>query len=639
MAAANFVKPGWVASFTEAKKAQEKGQGTKAWAASQEYNCGNNNSEAFFRKIAASHAESQRLRQQCRAAAKVSAARHPEEKVKLDHFEKSIDTAVAVSQYSRTVRTAAALGSPLVVPPHLGHLILPEATMPLMDSARSPIELSLPGALEPLAAGEDGLGAGPGQVLGGHEAPREPLRPAAVSYPLDEGEGSRELGAADEDELDGFGEDDEDEDTFKPAAPAPAAASSSGAHVPGLAPPAQQAETKKSSDLASSEDEDDEDDDEEDDETESDGWPPKPPLLRFKMRIQFSSRFKPSESDELIKGLNKDISSKFTETSNVEVKDMTVGWINKVFAMNIVTEFQFEVSFPIIILTMLDAIYTRRVRWREVDWRYQYKNALQKNYAVLEKIWYEVNMEKAREFRVENTPLRMENMFGSTMQEKLEFIRIMKRWYDQRHHHADAYEPMVTRREIVTQCRTSGVAVKFPPWIQYDKEEPLKKPESYIKDTWRVRSKAPVPVLAQQAGDAASLCTKKFGESFKGYQDGDWVCLLDEPGCIVRIRRDTREKLLEKQEKFRIISKAPAPVRAAKSSTAKQLGTKKCGDIVCGYLEDRWVELTGEAGYMDMFTAGSAERVLENCSVEDYNKMPEYKRLIWFLGSTEHQTM
>lgn len=210
------------------------------------------------------------------------------------------------------------------------------------------------------------------------------------------------------------------------------------------------------------------------DESEaSDAWPPKPPLLRFKMRVQFSERFTPSEGKALFTEVNADLAERLEETNNA-LKDMTVGWLNRVFALNVKTEFEFEIGFPIIILVMMDAIYAKRVRWREVDWRLQYKRALNKNHQVLSTIWAEVNMEKAREFRVENTALRLENMPTAPLREKLDFLRLMKHWFDQRIHNAGPYDPATKRAETVNQCKSWGHAVKFPPWVIYDKDTEVK---------------------------------------------------------------------------------------------------------------------------------------------------------------------
>jgi len=438
-----------------------------------------------------------------------------------------------------------------------------------------------------------------------------------------------------------FGELPEDDEADKPAAlplaplaPAHAAAAAAEDCAGSSASGGSKAksESRKSSNNSS------EDSDETDSDEMSDGWPPKPPLLRFKMRMQFSTRFKPTEHLQLFEKSNADLAHKMKEQGK-DLKDPNIGWLNSVFQMSIVSEFQFEVTFPVIILTILDAIYTRRVKWREIDLRYQYKRSLQTNYSVAERIWGEVNMEKAREFRFENTYLRFENLPDSQLKDKLEFMRLMRRWYEQRCYHADPYEPLARRRAIVAECAACGHMVSFPPWIKHDKEEPEQKIERVIKDTWRVASKAPIAVLAAKNANSEVIAEKKYGETFQGHMDGDWVMLVDEPGWIVRVVFDTREKLVEKQEKFRVVTRNPIYSRSAPRHESTPLAKKKFGDIVHGYAYGDWVELTGESGYMDIFQPGSRARVLEACTVEDYHKMPEYKRLIWFLGSPDYQHM
>merc|ERR1719502_567870 len=147
-----------------------------------------------------------------------------------------------------------------------------------------------------------------------------------------------------------------------------------------------------------------------------------------------------------------------------------IRWLNERFILEIKSQYQFEVGFPLLVLTMMDAIYPKRVRWREVDWRSQYKRAMMKNFAVIEHIWSEVNMEKAREFRMENTHLRLENMPTCSLYEKLEFMRLMKRWYDQRIHASGPYDPMAKRKELVETCKKTGHEVKFPPWMKFDQD-------------------------------------------------------------------------------------------------------------------------------------------------------------------------
>jgi len=71
---------------------------------------------------------------------------------------------------------------------------------------------------------------------------------------------------------------------------------------------------------------------------------------------------------------------------------------------------------------------------------------------------------------VENTTLRLEYLQSYSVAEKLEFLSLMKRWWDTRIHHAGPYDPMLKRLEFIDQCKTWGNKVKFPPWIEFDKE-------------------------------------------------------------------------------------------------------------------------------------------------------------------------
>merc|ERR1740130_2310400 len=113
----------------------------------------------------------------------------------------------------------------------------------------------------------------------------------------------------------------------------------------------------------------------------------------------------------MFQAMNMDLGDQINECDLTKtVDDQCIGWFNKVFAMRVETEHHLVVGFPLILITMLDAIHPKRVKWREVDWRFQYKRALQKNFAVLEGIWSEVNMNKAREFRADYTSLRLENL-------------------------------------------------------------------------------------------------------------------------------------------------------------------------------------------------------------------------------------
>lgn len=438
-----------------------------------QYSGASTKSQAFFRKMGESHAEAERLRQQCRSAANASAARNLEEKVDLGHIANTIEQARNTSSFAKGATTKddsiTRLGAG--APMWLGHLAdpkqweqkepplqaLPPATVP---DASPGSEALLPGALEPYQARDD-YSQQIAEALASSEnrSSSTPTVKDSDPSPATGGESS-----------------------------APEAASAPATQAP-ASPEAQRGIKEESTDgkgsIAESasdrpiEDSEEDSMEEYEDSEATDAWPPSPPLIRFKMRMQFSSRFKPSEKMEgeeeisnEIKKMNIDLQERILEAQGHDkiIEDKTLAWLNIVFHMNVKTEYEFEVGFPIMMITMLDAIYPKRVHWREVDWKFQYKRALMKNFAVLEGIWSEVNMDKAREFRVENTPLRLENLSTYSVPEKLEFLGLMKRWFDQRIHHAGPYDPMLKRMQFVEECKVWGNKVKFPHWISFDKE-------------------------------------------------------------------------------------------------------------------------------------------------------------------------
>eukprot|EP00913_Durusdinium_trenchii_P019897 g18704.t1 len=105
----------------------------------------------------------------------------------------------------------------------------------------------------------------------------------------------------------------------------------------------------------------------------------------------------------------------------------------------------------------MDVIYPKKVRWHQVNWNTAYMRALKQNHAVLEKHWYEVNMNK---------------LLHAPSDEKLSFLKQVKRWFDCRVLHSNAYDPIKRRTEIEKQIRLSGRWMKFPSWMQFDKEVP-----------------------------------------------------------------------------------------------------------------------------------------------------------------------
>jgi len=124
---------------------------------------------------------------------------------------------------------------------------------------------------------------------------------------------------------------------------------------------------------------------------------------------------------------------------------------------------------------MLDPIYPKRVKWHQVDWRTQYKRALDKNYFVAMKVWSEVNMEKSREFRYEQTNLRIGNMATASTRERLSFLRLMKRWYEQRINNSGHYDAIKRRQATVEECKLRGMHITFPPFMQCPPRRPSKE--------------------------------------------------------------------------------------------------------------------------------------------------------------------
>eukprot|EP00747_Dinoflagellata_sp_TGD_P103702 gnl/TRDRNA2_/TRDRNA2_169044_c0_seq2.p1 gnl/TRDRNA2_/TRDRNA2_169044_c0~~gnl/TRDRNA2_/TRDRNA2_169044_c0_seq2.p1 ORF type:complete len:531 (-),score=102.60 gnl/TRDRNA2_/TRDRNA2_169044_c0_seq2:30-1622(-) len=200
----------------------------------------------------------------------------------------------------------------------------------------------------------------------------------------------------------------------------------------------------------------------------------RPPIAKFKTQTQFSARFK-REFDELrckkegteYEG-DVDIA---IHGKAVPVKDPTLAYLNAAFDMQIDTVFYFDVGFPLMFLTMMDAVYPKRVRWHEVDFRFQYKRALHKNFALLEYLWSDLHMLQCREFRPETTSLRLDAMLTASHKDKMDFLRLMKRWYDSRRHLGGPYDAMVKRYEFLQSCKHMGISVHFPPFIKYNEEE------------------------------------------------------------------------------------------------------------------------------------------------------------------------
>lgn len=386
---------------------------------------------SFFQRFQASTEEIKRLKAQCRAAATEGAPK--EDHVSLEHVKKSVMAAKETAKYSLDVLKPEDDGDPgrfqAASKAWLGHLYVPSAERYRSDSQ----EMALPGSTETM------------NLTPMKEETERSLDEefTCVVGTVSPG-GGQDLNPFKDENLDGdINSDDESNgDDLDANSQRGDPRRGSNAHSDGRGDSI--AETP---------------------ESQSQKWRAKPPTLRFKNRLQFGAKFKPSSVKTMFEGENADLEESVLAVLE-DIKDPMIGWVNTVFAMSIETEYQFEIGFPLIVLTVLDAIYPKRVRWHKVDWRIQYKRALQANYTVLEKIWSEVNMEKSREFRFEQTSIRLEHMSRANMAQKLEFVRLLKRWFDQRIHHAGPYDPIKNRREFVEFCRLRGLPVTFPPWMK-----------------------------------------------------------------------------------------------------------------------------------------------------------------------------
>lgn len=464
------------ASYAEAKRS---GAIKVDEVAVSQYRGATTKSQAFFRKMDESHTEADRLRLQCRAAANASAARNLEERVELQYIKNTIDEARAVSSYAQGATTEDAFSrmdkfTAAGAPMWLGHLAdpkhweqkeqTPKATPAILPglSDTSPAEVRADYSQQISEAVTDGPRTNSKQRTKEAETGNGTKLP-----PVHTGDNSISEAAIPQD---------------SPAPPVSGEAR--GIKEESASGRGSLGGTESERDLLDDSDEESQSDYEDSDA--SDPWPPSPPVLRFKMRMQFSDRFRPTDDEgtHLLEKMHQEMEekSKENELHAKKVDNPSITWLNERLSMKVETEYHLEVGFPVIILTMLDAIYPKRVKWREVDWRFQYKRALQKNFGVLDSVWSEVNMEKAREFRVENTPLRLENMPTAAVSEKLEFLRLMKRWYDQRIHHAGPYDPMAKRQEFVDQCKAWGHKVKFPNWINFVKDHKVEISEEDARE-------------------------------------------------------------------------------------------------------------------------------------------------------------
>lgn len=155
-----------------------------------------------------------------------------------------------------------------------------------------------------------------------------------------------------------------------------------------------------------------------------------------------------------------------------KIDDYTLAWVNQYFKLEVETKSQYHGAFPVIMLSMIDVIYPDKIRWHQVDWNAFDVHAFHRNHSVLETVWKEINMHELRDFRSDMTALQIEDTAKASVEEKLAFLKTVKRWFDQRVEHSAVYDPIARRTEIDRKVRTAalGRCATYPSWMKNDTE-------------------------------------------------------------------------------------------------------------------------------------------------------------------------
>eukprot|EP00440_Ansanella_granifera_P045742 gb/GFBE01049550.1/.p1 GENE.gb/GFBE01049550.1/~~gb/GFBE01049550.1/.p1 ORF type:complete len:512 (+),score=134.76 gb/GFBE01049550.1/:1-1536(+) len=472
----------WSISFLEASKHQARKKIEDERLA--RWNAGNHDSTHFFRRMGETMADTDRVKNQCKAAAKSSPARNAEEKVSLEHIYRNVEAAKTLSSFAKrcidtdelTGTRAANLEGTLEAPHCLRHLKAPGIEEKIQqEQAAAAVKLQSVRRGQQARKQIEEIKGRVDQAVG--DAVRRPQELAAA----DEAEpalsashkGKKTFESApppppppppdESDIMQGTDFAEEEREVSKTESRHSRMQRSRGSEEYKGSKASSKAKSEKSleADLSSSES-----------ESQGDDWPPKPPILRFRAQCQFSTQFKGEEqmAKERAARKAKEDKMKQLQGGHDKIEDYTLTWVNIYFKLEIETENQFEAAFPLILLSMIDVIYVKKVRWHQVDWNAGYLHALHKNHILLENIWREVNMDKLRDFRADNTDMRIENTVTASIPEKLDFLKQVKRWFDMRVRHSDEYNPIARRTEIERQVRITGRVMKFPSWMLYDKE-------------------------------------------------------------------------------------------------------------------------------------------------------------------------
>jgi len=197
------------------------------------------------------------------------------------------------------------------------------------------------------------------------------------------------------------------------------------------------------------------------------------PALSFKVLTQFNEQFRPASTQERTV-IREDAVAKqklLKQDLDEKIYHPVLGWVSHELKITIETKGQLEVALPIVTLTILDAVYAKRVRWTEVDWDFRYVGGTAKNYVVLQALWKEVNMDSSHHFRKLPPFMRLYAMHKAQVQDRLHFLVLMQRWFTQRIPDSDPYNAMGRRRQYFEQSRLWGRRIEFPSWVHFDPEQ------------------------------------------------------------------------------------------------------------------------------------------------------------------------
>lgn len=200
---------------------------------------------------------------------------------------------------------------------------------------------------------------------------------------------------------------------------------------------------------------------------------------------------------------------------------------------------------------------------------------------------------------------------------------------------------------VASNSKAKGNVTMPPNQLEKDPNWQLENTVSF----WKVVFGTRFPVHSERTGDIRKMTgMKKNGDIVRGYPEGDWLVLVDEPGFMrlaaassgatVVARIEDGDAILpplvneEAQAEeppnvqvsdeicnWLVVYKMRFPVMSEMAMTATFLGTKKPGEIIRGREAGDWVVLVDEPGYMRIKAVGTGKVVLAKQN-EDEPQLP-----------------